>query len=450
MVMRKIHGGSLQALRESNKRLLLERLLGAGDGLTRPELARSLGLTVPAITNLVSGGGESLATVLDESPARAHSRRAANSGPIPKVVTLKPRLGYVVGIALSHTRIQVALADLFGDFDPRKDRRTRAWDVENDLHGALAYAAGAVHDLTSARGARAEQLAAIGLAIAAPVNVSGGPHPTERRGRLRGHLGNGSPLPWLNIDPVAALTNHLAALADGQRWSSVELHVDNEANLGALAELRAGAGRGKQNIIYIQVEAAGIGSGLVFNGLNYRGAGGIAGEFGHLVIDPDRPERCRRCGRACVETIVLTKLGCRSVGSSDRPLDQIVRAALDNDTNAIAAITDAADYLGRALAPFVTLLNFDGILIGGPFPAQAYSLVVPPIQAALDGLTNLPEARDYVVELGALNQDASLKGAIWLALDRTRVDYLLGRAAQPEPPSSDPAATVTGLVATDA
>jgi predicted NBD/HSP70 family sugar kinase len=450
MVMRKIHGGSLQALRESNKRLLLERLLDAGDGLTRPELARSLGLTVPAITNLVSGGGETLATVLDESPARAHSYRAANSGPIPKVVTLKPRLGYVVGIALSHTRIQVALADLFGEFDPRKDRRTTAWDVENDLHGALAYAAGAVHDLTNACGARAEQLAAIGLAIAAPVNVSGGPHPTERRGRLRGHLGNGSPLPWLNIDPVAALTNHLAALADGQRWSSVELHVDNEANLGALAELRAGAGRGKQNIIYIQVEAAGIGSGLVFNGLNYRGAGGIAGEFGHLVIDPDRPERCRRCGRPCVETIVLTKLGCRNAGSSDRPLDQIVRAALDNDTNAIAAITDAADYLGRALAPFVTLLNFDGVLVGGPFPAQAYSLVVPPIQAALDGLTNMPEARDYVVELGALHQDASLKGAIWLALDRTRVDYLLRRAAQPEPPSPGSAATVTGLVATDA
>jgi predicted NBD/HSP70 family sugar kinase len=450
MVMRKIHGGSLQALRESNKRLLLERLLAAGDGLTRPELARSLGLTVPAITNLVSGGGESLATVLDESPARAHSHRAANSGPIPKVVTLKPRLGYVVGIALSHTRIQVALADLFGEFDPKKDRRTTAWDVENDLHGALAYAAGAVHELTSARGARAEQIAAIGLAIAAPVNVSGGPHPTERRGRLRGHLGNGSPLPWLNIDPVAALTNHLAALADGQRWSSIELHVDNEANLGALAELRSGAGRGKQNIIYIQVEAAGIGGGLVFNGLNYRGAGGIAGEFGHLVIDPDRPEQCRRCGRACVETIVLTKLGCRNAGSSDRPLDQIVRAALDNDTNAIAAITDAAGYLGRALAPFITLLNFDGVLIGGPFPAQAYSLVVPPIQAALDGLTNMPEARDYVVELGALHRDASLKGAIWLALDRTRVDYLLRRAAQPEPAAPDSAATVSGLVATDA
>jgi predicted NBD/HSP70 family sugar kinase len=187
----------------------------------------------------------------------------------------------------------------------------------------------------------------------------------------------------------------------------------------------------------------------VFNGLNYRGAGGIAGEFGHLVIDPDRPERCRRCGRPCVETIVLTKLGCRNVGSSDRPLDQIVQAALDNDTNAIAAITDAADYLGRALAPFVTLLNFDGVLIGGPFPAQAYSLVVPPIQAALDGLTNMPEARDYVVELGALHRDASLKGAIWLALDRTRVDYLLRRAAQPEPPPN-PATTVTGLVVADA
>jgi predicted NBD/HSP70 family sugar kinase len=437
MATRKIHGGSPQALRESNKRLLLERLLDAGDnGLTRPELARSLDLTVTAITNLVSGGGESLSAVLDESPARAHSHRAANSGPIPKVVRLKERLGYVIGIALSHTGIQVAIADLFGNFDATGDTRKTTWDIEKDLHGALAYAARTVHELASARGIQAEEVAAIGLAIPAPVDILSGPDQSERRGRLRGNLGMGAPLPWLNIDPVAALSNHLAALPDGERWSAIQLHVDNDANLGALAELKAGAGRGKENIFYIQVDDGGVNGGLVFNGLNYRGAGGIAGEFGHVVIDHDRQERCARCGHACIEAIVFAKLGCRRAGSPDRPLEQIVRAALDNDDDAIAAIRDAAGYLGRVLAPFVSLLNFDRVLIGGPFPARAYSLVIPPLQAAVRRLTSGPAVRDYVVELGALHEGASLKGAVWLGLERTRSDYLLSRAARPAKPIS--------------
>jgi predicted NBD/HSP70 family sugar kinase len=442
--MRTIHGGSPQALRESNKRLLLERLLDAGDdGLTRPELARSLGLTVTATTNLVSGGSESLSTLLDESPARAHSHRAANSGPIPKVVRLKPRLGYAVGIALTHTRIQVAMADLAGNFDPERDRRTTVWDIEKDLHGALEYAARAIHELARARGARAEEVAAIGLGLPAPVNIFSGPDPMGRRGYFRGDIGMGTPLPWLNIDPVAALANHLAALPGGERWSAIELHVDNDANLGALAELKAGAGRGKENIFYIQIDEAGISGGLVFNGENYRGTGGLAGEFGHVVVDHDREEECSRCGHACVETIVLAKLGCRRDGAPERPLDEIVLAALAGDGGATAAIRDAADYLGRALAPFVTLLNFDRVLIGGPFPAQAYSLVIPPIQAAVRRLASAPAARDYVVELGALHEGASLKGAIWLGLDRTRLNYLLSRAGRP-------GTTATRRIAADA
>jgi predicted NBD/HSP70 family sugar kinase len=449
MPTRTIHGGSPQALRESNKRLLLERLLDIPDGLTRPELARSLNLTVTAIANLVAGDGESLAAILDESPARAHSQRAVSSGPIPKVVQLKQGLGYVVGIALGKTRIRLAFADLLGDFDPRSDEHTAPWNVEDDLQGALAYAATAAYELANARGVQPEEIVAIGLSIAAPVNVSDGSDPTDRRGNLRFDLGFGAPTHWANLDPIAALTNHFAALPDGQRWSAIQLHVDNDANLGALAEHKLGAGRGKQDILYIRIDEAGIGAGLIFDGRTYRGAGGIAGELGHVVLEPDRPERCARCGRPCVQAIIREKFGWHPTDVRERvPLERIVQAALEGDHDAIAAIRDAADYLGQAVAPFVTVLNFDRILLGGPFPAQAYGLIIPSLQTALARLTIEPAARDYVVELGALTDDASLRGAICLALERTRIDYLLHRAS--EPPSADSARTMPRFVRADA
>ena len=454
--MRTIRGGSPQALREANKRLLLERLLEAPDGLTRPQLARSLALTVTAIANLVAGDGENLADVLDESPARAQSLRA-NSGPVPKVVRLKPRLGYVVGIVLGKTLVQVAIADLFGRFDAERDAHMAEWDVENDLHGALAHVATTIHELANAHDVVPEMIAGIGLSIAAPVDVSTGPNPTDRRGHIRFNLGSGVHSPWTNIDPVAAVTNHLAALPDGRRWSAIELHVDNDANLGALAEHKLGAGRGKQNIIYIRLTGAGIGGGLVFEGTTYRGAGGIAGELGHVVLEPDRTERCPRCGRPCLETIILTTLGCRRTDSCEGAVldevtrgDEAMQAALDGDHAAIAAIREAADYLGRAIALFVTLLNPDRVVIGGLLPAQAYSLVIPPIQDAVARLAIAPAARDFVVELGALHDDASLEGAIWLALDRTRLNHLLGCAARSR--SSSPATheTATSFPPTDA
>lgn len=429
--MRTIRGGSPQALRQRNKRLMLEQLLDAPDGLTRPELARALELTVPAIAGLVTGDGESLSAtvdILDDDAASSRAGRAASSGPTPKVVRLKQDLGYVFGIDLSHTEVHVALADLYGGYDAERDTHVEAWEVERDLHGALSRATTAIRQLAEARAIVPEQIAAIGLAIAAPVNAFSDGHPMDRTGRLRVDLG-GAPSAWSNIDPLAALTNHLAALPSGDRWSAVPLHIDNDSNLGALAELKMGAARGKRNVFYVHVGEAGIGGGLVFEGHIYRGSGGVAGELGHVVVDPEGTNMCPRCGRPCIEAEVLSILGCRD-GSRHQYLQQLVDSAVAGNTDAQESIISAAELLGRALAGFLTVLNFDRIVVGGPFPPQAYGLVIPPMQAALAQLTITPVAKDYVIQLGALGRRAILDGAIWLALERSRVDYLLRFAAR--------------------
>ena len=77
--------------------------------------------------------------------------------------------------------------------------------------------------------------------------------------------------------------------------------VDNDANLGALAEAAFGAGRGARDLVYLKV-ASGIGAGLILNGRLYRGSGGLAGELGHVLVDPEGIV-CRCGNRGCLETV---------------------------------------------------------------------------------------------------------------------------------------------------
>lgn len=419
------HGTSAKHVGESNKRLVLERLLDAPDGLTRPELAQAVSLTTSAIGTLVGDRG-SLRDVVDSTLDPSRSR---GTGRPPEVIRVNQRLGHVLGIVLNHTKVRVALADLQGRYD-HKQTRTAPWSVEKDLHGALALAAKLGKELVQENELRPEDIAAIGLAVAAPVQVLDGTPPNEHRALLRVDLGPEGHAPaWLKIDPLAAMTSHLAALPDGKRWRSIPVHVDNDANLGALAELKQGAGRGAEDLLYVRVEERGIGAGLAFGGRIYRGAG-IAGELGHVVLDPRSKVKCSRCGRPCVEAAIGAMFGYHD-GLREPPLGEMVRKALQDDPATVASLKKAARYLGRALAGFVTLLNVDRILIGGPFPPQSFRFIIPPITEALDELAITPVASDSVLALGELQDDAVLIGAIWLALERARVDYLLRCADAP-------------------
>ena len=109
-----------------------------------------------------------------------------------------------------------------------------------------------------------------------------------------GELAVAPNLGWVDV-PVAACSSE--ALED----SALRLRVENEANLGAVAELVEGAGRGLQRLRLHSGEI-GIGAGVVLRGELFRGASGFAGEFGHLTIDPYGPP-CGCGGRGCLERL---------------------------------------------------------------------------------------------------------------------------------------------------
>jgi glucokinase len=122
--------------------------------------------------------------------------------------------------------------------------------------------------------------AAIGVSFGGPVDATTGTV------RLSHHVSG-----WENI--------RLKDLLEAE--FGIFVSVDNDANVAALGEHRFGAGQGYESIFYITV-STGVGGGWILNNKPWRGAGGMAGEIGHMVVDPAGP-MCLCGKRGCVERL---------------------------------------------------------------------------------------------------------------------------------------------------
>lgn len=155
--------------------------------------------------------------------------------------------------------------------------------------------------------------------------------------------------------------------------------VDNDVNVGTLAELRAGAGRGSDELLAVFV-GTGVGGGLVLGGEVRRGPTGLAGEIGHTVVHPGgRTCGCggqghleAYAGRAGMEKrarelehdgrdTVLVELA-----KAKRMTSGVWAKALDaHDDLAIELLDEAVEALGVGIANAVTLLDLRLVVIGG-------------------------------------------------------------------------------------
>jgi len=207
--------------------------------------------------------------------------------------------------------------------------------------------------------------------------------------------------------------------------------MDNDANLGALAEYTFGAMKGVKNFLYLTV-STGIGGGLILAGKVYRGSTGLAGEIGHtLVLENGPPCTCGK--RGCLEALAsgtslarrakeVIKGGNRNgkmvLGLSGGNIEKITgktlfRAAQMGDKFSLNLFRNAGRYLGMAVAQAILLLDLEKVVIGGGV-ANAGKILFDPIQEMLDALL-LPEPKRQVrVVRSRLGEKVGLLGAIAL------------------------------------
>ncbi|WP_298918444.1 ROK family protein [uncultured Nostoc sp.] len=266
--------------------------------------------------------------------------------------------------------------------------------------------------------------AAIGVSFGGPVDASTGTV------RLSHHV-----VGWENI-PLKALL---------EEEFGVPVGVDNDANVAALGEHRFGAGQGYDSLFYITV-STGVGGGWILNGKPWRGAGGMAGEIGHMVVDPAGPV-CLCGKRGCVERLAsgpyMAQNAREILENVDAPAASprvpqrrkglrdgevlrglvgdnltlltgqlVAEAAVAGDDLAKEVLHKAAWALGVGIGNVANLMNPQRFVLGGGVTKAGEDFWQVMRQVARE--TALPEV-DFEIVPAVLGDDAPLWGAVAIA-----------------------------------
>ncbi len=153
---------------------------------------------------------------------------------------------------------------------------------------------------------------------------------------------------------------------DLEKWLGHPIAIQNDANCFALAEAKLGVGRGC-DLVFGVIMGTGCGGGLVYRGEPLPGLQGIAGEWGHMSIDPLGP-LCFCGRRGCVETFIsgagLENRYQERYGTR-KPLKLIEKEFYEGNDDAIAFMQEFFSHFGAALSNLIGVLDPDMIVLGG-------------------------------------------------------------------------------------
>ena len=348
---------------------------------SRAAIAQETGLNKTTVSSLV---GELIAFGLVRE-TEVELRGTVGRPALP--VELSGRRVVGLGLELGVDFLAVRSADLTGDVRHGKlvtaDNRGRPVDeVLDDLAGLAsdALAAAAEQDLLTA-----------GAVVALPGLVD-----SDARLLVAPNLG------WTGVSVPELLGERLGR-------PPFPIQAENEANLGALAELWEGAGREFSDFLYISGEL-GIGAGIIVGGELFRGSHGFGGELGHTTIEPEGAV-CACGNRGCLETRVALGALLRDAGlDPDARVGDLAERAEAGDERVVATLSEAGRWLGVSVASAANLLNPGGVVIGG------YLATLSPW--LLSGLRRELEARVLAAEwdaprvvTSALGAQAAVRGA---------------------------------------
>lgn len=366
------------------------RTLSERGSLSAAQLARLTGLAKSTVSAALSELRRSdMVVEVGSEPAGSVGRPATT-------LTLNPRAGTCIGILIGQAEIQVIIADvshsvlfdqsvyLEPDYPPEQ-----AANLVRDLI-AKAYAD---HRLSR------HGLLGVGLAVGGPVNPVNGQV-------LRGGLPN-----WTGID----IRSLFAPMFDAP------IFADNESNCSAIAEMTWGAAQGFEDFIVYTLDL-GVGGAIVAGGKVLRGIAGGAGEFGHVVIDPDGP-LCRCGNRGCIEVYASFREPLleaeRHFGRSLRITD-VVSRALEGDETCRALVRRAGEAGGRGLGLIGSVFNPPLVVVSGRL-ATAGDLLMQPLAESFERYSlvkrgDVPDHARTILRPSAFTDNGGCMGAVGLVL----------------------------------
>ncbi len=322
-------GNRNESTRQHNLSVVLSYVHEKGP-ITRAELTRQTNLNRSTIGALVSELAQ-LGLVYETAPPleqRSVGRPSPLVHPSDDIVAL--------GVNPDFDAVQVSVVGLGGAVH---DVVRRVTDGPPTPQQSVDIVKELVEDLTVIRGRR---VVGVGLAIPGLVNEY------TQTVKLAPNLG------WEDVEYSAMIE---AALGYPTRAA-------NDANLGVIAEYMFGAGRGCDNVVYLNGSTSGIGGGVVSDSRLVRGSRSFAAELGHTLVNSNGI-RCG-CGRTgCLETEVSIRRVWKVVGQ-ELPITELDGFYADNDFGELAEELDRqAHALALGIANIVTVFSPERVIVGG-------------------------------------------------------------------------------------
>lgn len=349
---------------------------------SRAEIARKTGLSRSTVSEIVAGLlATGLVAEVGDGPSRGGRR--------PILVAFQDQANVILGIDMGASHVSVAMTDLRGEI---LCWRHSDHPVRDDPKGTIALMMELCEECLAAHPKHASNLMGVGVAVPCPLDP-----------RYPNRLSEVVMPAWAGFSLGESLKSRFG----------VPVFLDNDANLGAVAEHWWGGGKGLEDFAYIKV-GTGVGAGYMIRGEIYRGATGVAGEIGHLIIDPAGTP-CVCGNRGCLATFIGSealveragRLAPSYPGSPLRPgamtISAIEEAALTDDPLATAVVREAASHLGSAIAGVLNLMNPGAVIIGGGLARLGDRLVVPVREAVMRRtlISSVAASEISVSELGS-------------------------------------------------
>lgn len=323
--------GDQQLIKKMNKSIVLDTIRQR-QPLSRADISAGIGLNKATVSSLVS-------ELIDSRLVTEIGPGESSGGRKPTLLLFNKQAGFAIGVDIRVSDLLTVLVDLEGNVIREKSVPLTDFTPEN-----VVDQIGKTIRLLSRR-LPDSPYGIVGIGIGVPGLVD----ETSR-------VVSAPNLGWDNVDLAGALAAEFGG----------NLHIDNEANAGAIGEKLYGAGRDSQNLIYLSI-GVGIGSGIIVGGALYRGTSNFSGEVGHMTVAEDGP-LCRCGNRGCWETLASEKaLLDRAAGiwhDHTPGLEQILDAGKRGDKQALDLLNEIGSQLGVGLANLVNILNPELIVIG--------------------------------------------------------------------------------------
>lgn len=324
----------------------------------------------------------------------------SNGGRPPETLALNPAAGLFVAIDLEGTRVRFARTSFDGQIQKRWEEPIdfgTTFQLEQVIRGI---------DVVLENTSASEFENVLGIGISYPGLI-------DEEGRITAvNLG------WDRLPLIAGLGEAI----------NLPIYLERDARTSIIAERWLGRAKDVDNWIYV-VSENGVGIGLFLDGRMHAGYREMAGELGHITIDPLASDECRCGRRGCLEAITsapnIVRQYLERKHISDRPsglrVKEVFECARSNDEAAIAVVDRVGFALGLALAHCVNILSPQMIVCGGDLMEGA-DLLLPRIRRHVERHTLPQLSSKLVITTSGLGEDIRLTGAASLAFRRTIAD----------------------------